>query len=406
MGKFTYTARDKKGERIEGALEVEDRQAVIQHLQTMGYFPVKIEDVTPKSRQSMTLSALRGKIKSTDMVNFHRQLSDLVSAGVPLVRSLGIILSQIKDEQLHKVISDISKSVQGGDTLAQAMQRHPKVFNKLNIAMVKAGEAGGMLDDVLSRLADFSEAEEALKGKILASLAYPAVMIVAGVIVVSILLVVVIPKITGVYTNMGQELPEITKLLIFITDSLRTYFWLIGLVLGTVIFLAKQFLASKEGKLLYHAFLFKIPILGEVIKKRELSIFARTLGNLLRNGVPILQSIEITEEVVSNQMVARDVRKLVPAISQGSSMANVMGDSDVFPGIMTSMVAVGEETAQIDRVLVRLSDTYEAEVERSLKALTAMIEPLIMLALGLVVGFVVIAMLLPIMSMDPTGESS
>jgi type II secretion system protein F len=403
MGKFLYIARDRKGERIEGALEVEDRQAVISRLQAMGYFPVKIEDVTPKSRFTLNLSFLSGGVSQKEMVSFNRQLADLVAAGVPLVKALTIIVNQVHDPKLHEIVADICKAVQGGDTLAKAMQRHPKVFNTLSVAMVRSGETGGMLHEVLTRLADFSENEAELRGKVLASLAYPAVMVLAGIVVILVLLIVVIPKITSVFSSLNQELPGITVFLISITTFLKSYWWvgLSGLAVATL--LGRQFLRTKEGRRLFHAILLKIPVMGEVALKRELALFARTLGNLLRNGVPILQALEITEEVITNVVVRRDVEKLGPAISQGTSMTAIMNESPLFPDVMASMIAVGEETAQVDKILIRVSDTYERDIERALKTLTSMLEPLIILALGLVVAFVVIAMLLPIMSLDPTG---
>jgi type II secretion system protein F len=403
MGKFLYVARDRKGERIEGALEVEDRQAVISRLQAMGYFPVKIEDVTPKSRFTLNLSFLSGRVNQKEMVSFNRQLADLVAAGVPLVKALSIIVNQIHDPKLHEIVADICKAVQGGDTLAKAMQRHPKVFNTLSVAMVRAGETGGMLHEVLTRLADFSENEAELRGKVFSSLAYPAVMVFAGIIVIIVLLTVVIPRIITVFSSLNQELPAITVILITITSFLTNYWW-VGLSgIAVAVLLGRQFLKTKEGLRLFHTVLLKIPVMGDIVLKRELAMFARTLGNLLRNGVPILQALEITEEVITNVVVKRDVEKLGPAISQGTSMTAIMNESPLFPDVMASMIAVGEETAQVDKILVRVSDTYERDVERALKTLTSMLEPLIILVLGLVVAFVVVAMLLPIMSLDPSG---
>lgn len=403
MAKFNYTARDRKGARLEGSLEVDDRQAVIARLQTMGYFPVKIVELAPPKRFRFSLAAARGRVSQNDLVSFNRQLADLVGSGVPLVKSLGIILNQMRDERLREVITEVNKSVQGGDTLAQAIQRHPKVFNSLAVALVRAGEAGGMLDQVLMRLADFSEKEAELRGKVVSSLIYPGVMVGAGAIVITILLTVVVPRITSVYQNMNQALPSITLLLIAITNALVAYWWMglagaIALVVAT-----RQFLKTQDGRFLYHSVLFRVPILGEIVHKRELALFARTLGNLLRNGVPILQALDITQSVVNNAVVLRDVQKLPPAISQGTSMAVVMSESKVFPDAMVSMVAVGEETAQVDSVLVRIADAYEREVDRSLKTLTSMLEPAIILLLGVVVMFVVIAMLLPILMLDPTA---
>ena len=403
MAKFNYVARDKKGERITGELEVEDRQAVVARLQTMGFFPVKIEDVTPKRRGGMSLSAMRGKVSTAQMVNFNRQLADLVGAGVQMARALSIILNQTHDPMLRDVVSDINKNVQGGDTLARAMQRHPAIFNTMSVAMVRAGETGGMLPDVLQRLADFSEKEEELKGKVLSSLAYPSIMVFAGTVVIIILLTVVIPKITTVYDNLNQTLPLITQILITITDSLAASWWIAIPAIIVAVAGVVMFLKTPDGRGMYDRAILKVPVIGGIIHGRELSRFCRTLGNLLRNGVPILTALDITKEVLTNTLIRMQIDKLAPAISQGDSMAETMGESDVFPETVVSMVAVGEETAQVDEILLKVADSFENRVDRALKTMTSMLEPLIILAMGLVVGFIVIAMMLPIMSLDPTG---
>lgn len=403
MPKFTYIARDKKGERIEGALEVEDRQAVLSRLQSMNYFPIKIEDVTPKGKGGVTLSSLRGKVSSSELVSFNRQLADLVSAGIPLVKALSIILNQTQDEMMHDIVADLNKSVQGGDSMAQAMRRHPKTFNALSIALVRAGETGGMLPDVLQRLADFAEKEEELKGKIISSLAYPSIMVFAGIIVIIVLVMVVMPKITSVYSDLGQELPFITQIMMTITDVVAQYYWMVGIGLALGIFLLNKFLKTDDGKRMWDTAMLRIPVVGEVIQKRELALFARTLGNLIRNGVPILTALDITCGVVSNKVMQDEINQLAPSISQGGNMATTLGDSPHFPPNITSMIAVGEETAQLDKVLLKISDTCEQEVDRSLKTLTSMLEPIIILVLGVVVGFIVISMMLPIMSLDPSA---
>ncbi|NQU44977.1 type II secretion system F family protein [bacterium] len=404
MPKYTYIARDRKGERIEGALDADDRQAVIGRLQTMGYFPIRVEDVTPKGRQGISLAALRGRVPTRHLVSFNRQLADLVGAGIPLVKALAIILAQSQDPMLREIVSDINKSVQSGDSLAQAIRRHPKAFSPLAIAMVRAGEAGGMLDDVLQRLADFAESEEELKGKVLAAMAYPSIMTLAGTVVIFIMLTVVMPKITGVYQDLGQTLPDITQLMISITDFIRGYWWIGLTILVIFLFSMARFVKTEEGRRLYDSVLLRIPVLGGVIHRRELGLFSRTLGNLLRNGVPILTALEITFEVISNRVIRLEVEKLGPAVSQGGNIAGALHGSPWFPDGILSMIAVGEETAQLDRVLLKISETCEREVDRSLKVLTSLIEPIIILVLGVVVGFIVIAMMLPIMSLDPSAE--
>ncbi|MFW6286454.1 MAG: type II secretion system F family protein, partial [Candidatus Sumerlaeota bacterium] len=322
MPKFEYLARDTKGERITGVIEVDDRQAVVGRLQTMGYYPVRISNTTPSGSKHRSLAHIRGRVATSQMVDFQRQLADLMQAGVPLVKSLNIIVNQTQDELLREIVADISKNVQGGDTLARAMSRHPKTFNTITVAMVRAGEMGGMLPDILERLADFSENESELKSKVISSLTYPIIMVLAGIVVIAILLIVVIPKITSVYSSMGQELPLITRMLISLTNSFASYWWLIILGVIAAVFLFRKFIETREGKLLWHRFLLKLPVLGRVILLRQLALFSRTFGNLLRNGVPILQALEITERVIGNAVLLREIHKLSPAISQGEAMAS------------------------------------------------------------------------------------
>ncbi|MFW6255621.1 MAG: type II secretion system F family protein, partial [Candidatus Sumerlaeota bacterium] len=344
-----------------------------------------------------------GKVPTADLVNFNRQLADLVGSGIPLVKALSIILNQTREDMLRGIVADINKNVQAGDSLAQAMRKHPRVFSPLSVAMVRAGETGGMLDEVLQRLADFAENEQELKGKVVSSLAYPAIMVLAGMAVISVLILVVLPKISGVYSDMGQVLPGITRFMISITDIVGTYWWmvLIGLIAGIIAF--QRFMKTAEGRRMFHTAILKIPVIGNVIQKRELALFARTLGNLLRNGVAILTALDITRDVITNTIMRQEVEKLTPSVSQGGNISRTLSDSPLFPATIVSMIAVGEETAQLDDILLKVADTCEREVDRSLKTLTSMLEPLIILGLGLIVGFIVISMMLPIMTLDPTG---
>jgi type II secretory pathway component PulF len=269
--------------------------------------------------------------------------------------------------------------------------------------MVKSGEAGGMLDEILQRLADFSEQEEQLKGKIKSALAYPAVMVFAGSVAVFVMFTYVIPKITQTFEQLNQTLPGITQLLITISSVMQQYWMFVLLAGGVAGVMAWQFVKSAEGRAMWHRWQLQLPLIGPLVQKREVARFARTLGSLLRNGVSILVALEIVKEVLDNTVVRAEVERVVDEITQGSSVAAPLRDSAVFPAIAVNMIAIGEETGRLPEVLLRVSESFEIQTERTVRTLTSLLEPLIILAMGCVVGFIVIAMLLPIFSLDPSG---
>ena len=451
MPTFVYTAKDQKGSLVEGTMEADGRNAVVSRLQQMGYFPVRINTgvkkggkivadqpaapapsappppAAPRSSNSRTavpklgatapaaaapsepregfkLSFMEGKVSTGDVANFNRQLADLIGAGIPLVKALGILQRQTTNEKLKQVIIDVPDDVQEGATFAESLKRHPRVFSKLYVAMVRSGEAGGMLQDVLNRLADFSENEENLKGKVKAALAYPVVMIAAGSVAVFVMFSYVIPKITTTFEQLGQTLPTMTQILIMVSHWFSDYWWAIIAGIFLVAFGFFQFTTSREGRVLWHRMQLRLPLMGPLVQKRECARFTRTLGSLLKNGVSILMALDIVREVVDNSIVKAEVDKVVDAITQGSSIAQPLMGSQVFPSVAVNMIAIGEETGRLPEVLLRVSESFEIQVERQVRTMTSLIEPIIICVMGVVVAFIVISMLLPIFSLDPTGK--
>jgi len=406
MPNFTYKAKDTKGEAIQGSMEAESHAIVITRLQSMGYFPIRVvADKTDKKKKPGYRFLLGKGFRNMDITAFNRQLSDLLSAGIPLVKALAIIVNQTSNEYLREVISTVSIDVQGGDTLAGALSKHPRIFPKLYCAMIRAGETGGMLDNILERLADFSEMEDEIRSKIKSAMAYPVVMVFAGIVAIFILMIVVIPKIIKIYVDLEQTLPLPTQILINIMNFVGSWWWiLIGMIIIPIVFFYK-FIHSEEGRALWHRFTLRIPILGDVILKRQIAQFARTLGSLLKNGVSILSSLEIVKEIMGNKLVQAEVGKISDNITQGSGIAAPLKGSKVFPPVVVNMIAIGEETGRLHDVLLRIANSYDIQVERSVKTLTSLVEPMVILLMGLVVGFVVISMLLPIFTLDPTGGS-
>jgi type II secretion system protein F len=387
-------------------MDADGEAAVATRLQAMGYFPLQIRD-EGGAKSGAAASAIKSltarRIKTNDVTTLNRQLADLISSGIPLVKALNIIVTQTPNDALREVIQAVSSDVQGGDTLAQAMGKHPKVFSKLYTAMVRAGETGGMLDGVLQRLADFAESEQELKGRVQAMIIYPVIMVIVGIAAVIVLMTVVMPKIIGLYKEMGQVLPGITRVLIGVTNFFSNFWWALLLGVAAAVYGMYRFLKTEDGKALFDKWVLQLPVMGTVVQKREIARFARTFGALLRNGVSILPALEIVIDVMTNKVVRKEVEQIPGNISQGAGVANTLRNSKVFPPVVVNMIAIGEETGKLADTLTRVATSYEIEVDRSVRTLVSLIQPLVILVLGLVVGFIVIAMVLPIFSLDPSA---
>ncbi|MEN6625371.1 MAG: type II secretion system F family protein [Candidatus Sumerlaeia bacterium] len=406
MPQFSYKAKDRKGTLINGQLEAESRSAAGARLQSMGYFPVAINEAGGAENGGGALGALTRRrarrIKHADLADFYRQMADLIGAGVPLVKALSIVKNQTPNPALVAVLGQVVSDVQEGDTFAAALDKHQRYFNKLNIALVRAGEAGGLLDETLSRIADYSETQEELRAKIRSALAYPMIMVAVGTVAVAILLMVVMPKVLTIFTELGQDIPWMTKSLLILTTFLSGNKFFILAAIVIVVSAFYKFVHTDAGSYRFHLFLLRLPKFGSLIVKREVAAFARTLGSLLRNGVPILNSLSIAAEVTSIRPIRKEIEKIPDSITQGSGIANALRGSAMFPPLVVNMVAVGEETGHLPEVLLRVANSYEIQVDRDIKTLTSFIEPIIILCLGLVVGYIVFSMLLPIFSIDPT----
>jgi type II secretion system protein F len=402
MGTFSYRAKDRKGAPLEGVMDAESQAAVTSRLQTMGYFPLSVQEVGRRRSEISALGALR-RPRVGDLASMFRQMSDLLGSGITLVRALTTVAEQTPNEQLRAILDQINADVSGGDSMAQAMGKHPKVFSRLHCSMIRAGEAGGMLPNVLERLADFAEQEEELRSKIWSAMAYPLVMMAAGAVAIVVLITVVIPRIIKIFENIDQALPGITVFLIWVIDTVQSYWWAMLGVIAALVLGLWNLVRTEEGRLLVDRLLLRTPVLGTVILKREVAKFSRTLGALIKNGVTILNALEIVIDVMSNQVIRREVEQIPLDITQGEGVSRTLQGSKIFPPVVVNMIAVGEETGHLDDALLRIADSYERQVDRSVKTLTSLIEPLIIVAMAVVVGFLVIAMLLPIFSIDVAG---
>ncbi len=409
MPHYVYQARDKNGKLSDGSLEAPSQDQVITRLQGMGLFPLSISEngrvggaslVTQIVRKPQTHFSFGGRIKTRDLTTFTRQLSDLLMAGLTLSNALGVLVNQTENLKLKEIIRSVRNDVQGGGTLADALAKHPKAFSKLFISMIRAGEIGGLLETVLMRLADFQEKEDEQRGKILAAMAYPIVMIVVGTGAIILLMTYVIPKFVNMFNEMDVTLPLPTLILISISDFLQNYWWIIltGIaIIGTSI---QRVFKTTDGKRLLHRWELKLPLLGDLIMKREIARFARTFGELLQNGVNILQALQISSEIMNNQVMAEEIGKIRTNISEGERFSDPLKNSVIFPPVVVNMIAVGEESGQLETVLMKIATSFENDVDRSIKTVTSLFEPAIILFMGVVVGFIALSMLLPVFTIN------
>jgi general secretion pathway protein F len=349
--------------------------------------------------KEVDLGGLFGGVKKVEIATFTRQLATLIKAGIPLSEALGALTDQISNIRLKTPVSEIRSAVNEGMALADALAKHPKLFDELFVSMVRAGELAGNLDEVLSRLADFLEASQKLKSKITGAMIYPTVMIVVGTAIMVVLMVKVIPQITQMFTQGGRTLPLNTRMLIAVSGFLgRNLLWiLIAMVIGGILF--SKWKSSKEGKPLWHAFVLRIPALGELVRTINVGRFARTLGTMLQSGVPMLRSLDTAKQIVGNVLIQNAIEDAKKAVTEGESLATTLKKSGQFPATMIHMTAVGERAGQLEQMLERVAITYETEVDTKLSRFTALLEPLMLVIMGGAVAFIVFSILQPIMDL-------
>jgi len=398
MAKFIYTARTSPEQVIQGEIEAESKQDAIQRLARLNQFPISITERDLYSERK-TSFGMR-KVSPSDVMTFTRQLANLLGSGINVVSSLSNISNQTSNKHLKAVISDAVSRIKDGKSLSESLSAYPDIFPPLYTAMINSGEAGGTLEETLKRLADFLEEDDEFKSSIRSALAYPIFVLLVGILTIGVLLGFVIPKLAGMFTDMGQDLPLPTKILISLSSFLHAWWWLalIGLAVG--VFAFKRIIKTPLGKLSWDTFKLKLFFTGEITLKSEIGRWMRTLSLLLSGGITILSALNISTAVLSNDYLKNEAQKLVKELSKGESLSKAMKGSKVFPEFLISIVTIGEETGSLDQSLLRVSVSYEKDVSRVLKTLTRMLEPVIILVMGLVVGFIVISMLLPIFQIN------
>ena len=395
MPTFEYTARSQTGQIQKGQLDVSTKDDVSAYLRKNRLILVSVREAPKQIKFSMG----GPRVKTRDIVIFTRQFATMINAGLPLVQSLNILASQTENKTLADVTKTVVYDVESGNTLADAFSKHPKAFSSLYVNMVAAGEAGGILDTILLRLATFLEKNDALVRKVKGAMIYPGVIISVVAIAICILLVFVIPTFQSMFSSAGLELPLPTRVVIGMSDFLIGYWWAILAAAGAGVFALKSYYRTAAGRLQIDTMLLKAPVLGDVIRKSAVSRFTRTLGTLVSSGVSILEGLEITAKTAGNQVVHNAVMESRQSIAGGETIAAPLERSKVFPPMVISMIAVGEQTGGLDEMLSKIADFYDEEVDVAVSALLSLMEPAMIVGLGVIVGGMVVAMYLPIFDM-------
>jgi type IV pilus assembly protein PilC len=400
---FEYKVRDGAGKVLEGTLEADNTGLVAKRLRQMGYVPI---DITAKSaasgamKKDLHVPGFGGRVPLKILAVFSRQFATLISAGLTLFRALNVLEEQTEHPVLGKVVVDVRSQVERGVSLSAAMASHPKVFDRLYVAMVRAGEASGGLDKALVSLADTMEKQVALRGKIKSAMAYPVTALCIVVGIAAAVLLFIVPVFKGIFKQLGGQLPMPTEILVSISNIMVSYFpiVLVSLVLVTIGF--RYVISRPDGRVLWDTAKLKVPIFGGLMRKTAVSRFSSTLSALLRAGVPVLEALEITRETVGNVVVAKGVDAIIDSVKRGEPLAKSLTQHPVFPIMLTHMMGVGEETGSLDDMLAKASTFLDGEIERTVETLTSLLEPLMIVVLGGAVGSMVICLYLPMFKVD------
>lgn len=398
MPTYRYSAMDPSGRTINGTLEADSLELVRAKLADLSYHVLTIRETKSRAGVQEWFTGIQ-RVRLRDLVMFSRQFATMIDAGLSVVKCLDILQKQTRNPKMKDVIGEVKRDVAGGMSLTEALQKHPRIFTPLYINMIRSAEAGGILDLVLDRLATFLEKEQETRNKIKSAMTYPAVVFCFAVLMLIALLFFVLPKFKGIFDAMGLQLPLTTKLMLNSSDYLRSY-WYIALVvmIGSVV--AFKLLARTErGKYTLDAAKLRLPVFGDLILKTSVSRFARTFGTLISSGVPVLRALEIVADTAGNRVVAETVGRARSAIKEGEKISTPLFGSKIFPVMVTQMIAVGEETGRLDQMLVKVSNFYDEEVDATLKGLTSLIEPLMIVGLGIIVGFIAVSVISPIYSL-------
>lgn len=401
MPKYIYTAKVRPEEVLRSQIEAESKQDAINKLSVMGYFPISIYPANGDILESNKNPRL-STVPRRDIIVFTRQLFSLTESGVNILTGLNIIAKQTSNRYLRAALEDIVANIKEGKPLSSSLKAHGQFFPPLYTALIHSGEVSGNLDQVLKRLADFLEKEESFQTDVKTSLAYPVFILFVSILTIGVLLGFIVPKLAVMFKDMGESLPLPTRMWMGLSSALRSYWWLIALATGLLIFFKHRIASTEQGRFLLDKLRLKCPFVGEINLKKDLTRLTNTLSLLLSSGVTIVNSLEVASAVVENTVLRSEIAKFREKIASGASFSQCLRDSRLFPELVTNIIRVGEESGNLEKALGRIADEYEREIDRSLKVFLKLFEPSVILAMGLVVGFIVISMLLPIFQINLT----
>jgi general secretion pathway protein F len=399
MPVFVYRAADRRGQTVDGVMEAVDARAVIERLHREAYYPIKVQPHA--ERRGLGTFALPSRIRGRDLMGFTQMLATLVEAGLPLDRALAILEELATNGKMKALVADLLRSVRGGTSLSEALAKHhPRPFSRLYINMIRAGEKGGVIEVTLRRLAEVLESRAAFMDAVISALAYPLVITAVGASAIVFLMTFVIPRFAVIFADMHQAIPAPTQILLDISAALRGYWWVgvlaaVGLVLGW-----RMWTSTTEGKLQWDQTVLRLPIAGRLALTVETARFARTLGTMLKSGVPVLGALAVVGDMMSNEAVSRSVVRLADAVKRGGTIAAALGEHTPFPALAVHMVRVGEETGRLEEMLLKVAETFETDVRSEHRRVIGLLEPAIILGMGVLVAFIVVAMLMAIFSIN------
>jgi type IV pilus assembly protein PilC len=416
MAKFSYVAMDSKGSEVQGTIDADGQSQAVTAVRARGLFPTKVTQVSGGAKGDRAKAASGGgkglsmelkmpklfqaRVKAKQLMVFTRQLATLVDAGLPLLRGLRILLKQEKHPTLREALSGMGEAVEGGSTFSEALGQYPKIFDPLFISMVRAGEAGGVLEIVLERLAEFMEKAEKIKNKVKSAMVYPVVVLVAAMGILMFLLTNVIPKFAQIFEELldGAKLPMLTQIVINISEFIKTRSLVILVAVVVIVIANKMFGKTDTGRIMRDKMRLRMPLFGPMFMKAAIGRLTRTLGTLMSSGVPVLQALNIVRDTAGNEVISRALQSVHDAVKEGETMAVPFESSGVFPDMVVSMVDVGEETGALPEMLVKVADNYDDEVDTAVEGLTSVLEPIMIIVLALIIGVIVIAMFVPLIS--------
>lgn len=393
---YVYRVRDRSGKIISGAIEAESQSAVTNKLRQMGYIVLEISE--KREAFSISLPGRKKKVKLKDLTVFSRQFATMINSGVSITRALAILAEQVENPTLAAVITQVQKDVEGGLSLSEALAKQEKIFPPIFVNMARAGEAGGVLDEVLLRIADHFESEANLRSRVKSAMTYPVAVFIFAITIAFVMITFIVPVFMNMFSSLGGDLPGPTKMLVALSDFIRSRWYVLFGTLAAVVYGFRAFKRNPRGRYMWDSFKLKMPVLGQLTRKMAIAKFARTFSTLISSGVPILQALDIVSETAENAVVTKAIRESRASIKEGESISKPLGASGVFPPMVVQMIAIGEETGALDSMLKKIADFYDDEVSATVDSLTSLLEPVLMVFMGVMIGGIVISLYLPMFS--------